>query len=148
MRTRCNTSNSPPQQRHRGDALQRASTAAFADNMKRKEQLAEFPAATIAFYGPDNRHATKVVVGILPNPTADVDPIRKWMSGSTDVRSDERIGKEIQSFLDEHGVKQVVGVDRIIGCPHEAGQDFPEGMKCPLCSFWSHRDRFTHELEQ
>ncbi|MBN1893413.1 hypothetical protein JW906_02915, partial [bacterium] len=78
----------------------------------------------------------------------DVDPIRKWMSGSTDVRTDERIQKEIQSFLEEHDVKRVAGLDRIIGCPHEAGRDFPEGMNCPLCSFWTHRNRFTHELEE
>ena len=114
--------------------------------MKKKPD-AKFPAATMAFYGPDDKHASKAVVAIVASATSDVGPIRKWMSGLTDVRADQRIGNEIQAFLKEHGVKQVVSTDRIIGCPHEEGQDYPEGMKCPLCSFWSHRDRFTHEPE-
>ena len=48
---------------------------------------------------------------------------------------------------EEHRVKQVIAVERIIGCPHEEGLDYPEGMKCPLCPFWSNRNRFTHEPE-
>jgi hypothetical protein len=115
--------------------------------MKPKKTKALFPGATIAFYGPDDKHATKAVVAIVPSLTSDVGPIRKWMSGVSDVRGDKRIGDEIQVFLKEHGVRQVVTTDRIIGCPHEEGQDYPDGMKCPLCSFWSNRDRFTHEIE-
>jgi len=115
--------------------------------MKRQNKT-KYPAATIAFYGPDDQHATKVVVAIVPTPEADPGPMRKWMSGLTDVRADERIRRQIQAFLREHGVQSVVATDRIIGCPHEEGQDYPEGMRCPLCSFWSNRDRFTHEQDK
>jgi hypothetical protein len=38
--------------------------------------------------------------------------------------------------------------DRIIGCPHEEGKDYPAGDVCPQCPFWANRDRFTHELIQ
>jgi hypothetical protein len=36
--------------------------------------------------------------------------------------------------------------DRIIGCPHEEGVDYPEGQSCPRCPFWAHRDRWSGEL--
>jgi hypothetical protein len=113
-----------------------------------KQDKQQYPAATIAFYGPDDKHATKVVVAIVPNATADPDPLRRWMGGITDVRADKKIGDEIQAFLAEHGVKQVVATDRIIGCPHESGKDYPEGIDCPFCSFWTKRNRFTHEIEE
>ena len=35
--------------------------------------------------------------------------------------------------------------DRIIGCPHEEGIDYPMGRTCPRCPFWAGIDRFTHE---
>ncbi len=116
--------------------------------MKRKRGKPQYPAATVTLYGPDDKQATKVVVAIVLNPTSDPGPIRKWMSGLVDVRANEQIGNEIQAFLKEHGVRSVIATDRIIGCPHEEGKDYPEGIKCPLCSFWSKRNRFTHEVEE
>jgi Protein of unknown function (DUF1186) len=35
--------------------------------------------------------------------------------------------------------------DRIIGCPHEEGIDYPLGRACPQCPFWAGIDRFTQE---
>ncbi|MGH9387747.1 MAG: DUF1186 domain-containing protein [Vicinamibacterales bacterium] len=35
--------------------------------------------------------------------------------------------------------------ERIIGCPHEEGIDYPMGRSCPRCPFWADIDRFTHE---
>jgi hypothetical protein len=40
----------------------------------------------------------------------------------------------------------VTMTDRIIGCPHEEGIDYPEGECYPLCPFWAGRDRWTGEL--
>ena len=117
---------------------------------KRKQKRAtRFPIATIAFYGPDDRHASKVVVGIMQSEDSDIDPINRWMSGTTDVRNDPKIQGKISAFLKEQGVVEVGCVDRIIGCPHEEGIDYPEGMeKCPMCSFWANRDRWTGEIEE
>ena len=111
----------------------------------KQKQWAKFPAATLAFYGPDDKHATKAVVSIVPDENSDPTHLRRWMSDTTDVRMDENIGNEIAAFIKEHGVKQVISYDRIIGCPHEEGIDYPEGMKCPKCTFWVTRNRFTHE---
>lgn len=112
----------------------------------KKQSRKQFPGATIAFYGPDNKHATKVVVAIVSGPDAEPDPLRRWMSGEIDVRANKKIGDEIQAFLKEHKVKQVMLTDGIIGCPHESGKDYPEGSDCPFCSFWINRNRFTHEI--
>lgn len=74
--------------------------------------------------------------------------LRRWVSGRTDVRRDEKIGRQVTSFFKAHGVKRVAGLDRITSCPHEGGPDYPEGEKCPFCPFWANRDRWTGEIEE
>jgi hypothetical protein len=106
-----------------------------------------FPLATIAFYGEDDKVASKVVVGILlAEKDADVTFMEKWFRTNTDVRFDPEIKAQIVDFLDKHNVHRVVMVDRIIGCPHEEGIDYPEGEKCSHCLFWANRDRWTGEM--
>lgn len=112
---------------------------------KAKKGFRGYPVATIAYYGPDDARASKVVVGIVQSEGADAEPMQKWFSESGDVRNDEAILESIAAFLQEQTVKSVVAVDRIIGCPHEEGIDYPEGEKCPACSFWKNRDRFSGE---
>ena len=65
-----------------------------------------------------------------------------------DIRKDPEVNEQIVRFLDKHGAKSVVMPDRILGCPHEEGKDYPEGEKCPKCSYWAIRDRFTGEIIQ
>jgi hypothetical protein len=107
-----------------------------------------YPFATIAFYGPDNRRASKVVVAVFTRDNAQPDPMRRWVSGKIDVRDNKKIRSEIQAFLMEHEVKKIVTTNTIIGCPHEEGLDYPVGTRCPFCPFWLNRDRFTHEVEK
>lgn len=114
---------------------------------KSKRGFQGYPAATVAFYGPTATYATKVVVGIAKDRSNQIDPLRKWFSES-DVRENEDVGLEIAAFLKEHGVLSVAMADRIIGCPHEEGVDYPDGKTCPQCPFWAGRDRFTHDLIQ
>jgi hypothetical protein len=103
-----------------------------------------FPVATIAFYGPDNKRASKVAVGIISREGAEPE-LERWYSDDADLRFDLETGLEIQAYLKEHSVVSVSMVDRIIGCPHEEGIDYPEGSSCPQCPFWRGRDRFTGE---
>ncbi|MDQ7839458.1 MAG: hypothetical protein RDU83_00345 [bacterium] len=105
-----------------------------------------YPVATVAFYGPDDTCATKVAVGIVASEGAEADPLERWVAEDRDVRSDPAIGREILAFIERHGTKTVVMTDRIIGCPHEEGVDYPEGQPCPKCPFWAHRDRWTGEI--
>jgi hypothetical protein len=107
-----------------------------------------YPLATLAPYGPDDKRATKLVVAILME-AGQKEPaeLRRWFAGTdgVDVRTDPVIGAEVAEFLKQHGVKQAVACDRIIGCPHEEGVDYPLGGTCPQCPFWEGTDRFTHE---
>ena len=114
---------------------------------KLSQRKTGFPLATIAFYGEDDKVASKVVVGILlSEKDEDVAFMEKWFQTNTDVRFDPEIKAQIVDFLEKHDVHRVVMIDRIIGCPHEEGIDYPEGEKCPHCSFWANRDRWSGEV--
>lgn len=112
-----------------------------------KKGFRGYPIATVASYGPDDKVATKVSVGIVYSDD-ESDPIdmKKWFSDTNDVRRDREINLEILEFIKKSGAKSVVISDRIMGCPHEEGVDYPEGSKCPECKFWANRDRFTGEV--
>src|SRR3954447_17959334 len=96
----------------------------------KKRGFRGFPVATIAFYGPDNRTATKVTVALVLAAEQKPADLRRWLSDDRDVRTDPQIATEILTFLDAAGVKTVALADRIIGCPHEEGIDY-EGPTLP-----------------
>jgi hypothetical protein len=96
---------------------------------KAKAGFRGYPIGTVAFYGPDNRRASKVVVGVVDRRDADAADLRKWFA--EDVRSAPSINEEMVAFLREHGVQTVSMVDGIIGCPNEEGIDYPDGGTCP-----------------
>ena len=102
--------------------------------------------ATVAFYGPDLTRASKVAVGIITRENAEPEALERWFSTTGDVRQDSAIGRDILAFIERHGAVTVVMTDRIIGCPHEEGIDYPDGQVCPQCPFWAHRDRWTGEV--
>ena len=104
-----------------------------------------YPMATIAFYGPTNTMATKVVCAIYSAEGAEIKPMKKWFS-SSDLRKSEQVMNEILCFIDEGGVKSVSMVPEIIGCPHQEVIDYPEGEHCPECTYWKGRDRFSGEF--
>jgi hypothetical protein len=84
-----------------------------------------YPLATIAFYGPNDQRASKVVVAILEENQADPLTLERWFSEDQDVRNDPAIAHHILAFLEQHGAKSVTMADRILGCPHEEGVDYP-----------------------
>lgn len=114
---------------------------------KARRPFKGYPMASIAFYGPTDQLATKIAVGIILQENSDTSDLRRWFSKS-DIREDEQIAQEIEEFIKEHTVKSVVLTDKIIGCPHEEGKDYPDGEVCPECPFWAGRDRWTGEVEQ
>jgi len=120
-------------------------------NKKIKEKASKgfrgHPIATITCYGPDNKRATKVVVGIVSREDAGPDVLKKWYSEADDVRRDFKIQHEMLKFINQHKVKSVVMADGIIGCPHEEGIDYSRGEKCPKCPFWWGRDRWSGETD-
>ena len=118
-------------------------------NRKFRPGFRGYPIATIAFYGPDDKLATKVVVGVFLREGSEPDFLERWFSkGDIDVREDLDIGEQIVGFLKPHASRSTVITEGIIGCPHEEGVDYPEGASCPQCPFWAGRDRFTHDRIQ
>jgi hypothetical protein len=115
---------------------------------KAKRGFRGYPVATIAYYGPDDKRASKVAVGILEEEDGAVTAMERWFSDDGDVRADDSILQAILEFIKDRGVQSVVMADRIIGCPHEEGKDYPEGEKCPRCPFWATRDRWSGEVIQ
>jgi hypothetical protein len=113
---------------------------------KARKGFRGYPVATIAYYGPDDRHATKVAAGIIKEEGGNADILERWFSDEGDIRLDRPVHDEILSFIQKHEVRSVVIADRIMGCPHEEGIDYPEGQYCPQCPFWAGRNRFTGEM--
>ena len=109
-------------------------------------QRGRYPLASLAYYGPDNTRATKLVVSVLRDESERDGPLHRWITQAGDIREDAVITTEVEAFLKLHRVKQRIITERIIGCPHEEGKDYPQGGVCPHCPFWHNRDRFTHEL--
>ncbi len=105
-----------------------------------------YPVATVAFYGPDDKAATKVAVGIVLAENQEPTLLKRWFSERGDVRSNHEVNEQIVKFIREHNVQSVAMTDRIIGCPHEEGVDYPEHSGCPQCPFWANRDRWSGEV--
>jgi hypothetical protein len=116
-------------------------------NKKAKRGFRGYPVATIMFYGPTDQRATKVAVGMIAYEGADAEPLRRWWSEEEDVRQSRAIGEAILDFIQGHEAKSVVMADRITGCPHEEGKDYPDGQVCPACPFWANRNRWTGEIQ-
>jgi hypothetical protein len=101
---------------------------------------------TIATYGPDTTLATKLVVSVLDRSgRAEPFAMQTWTTVGVDVRHDPAIAADVAAFMRQHGVTKTVASDRMMGCPHEEGIDYPIGRTCPRCPFWAGIDRFTHE---
>jgi hypothetical protein len=96
-------------------------------------QEPQFPIGTEAMYGPDDKTTTKIAASVILRHGAD--PIMKrWVA--TDVTTNPKVRQELQEFFLEFGVKAVATSEGNMGCPHEEGEDFPEGEDCPFCPFW------------
>ena len=113
---------------------------------KARRGFSGYPVATVAFYGPDDKVATKVSVGIIRAEGEDPVALERWFSEKIDVRNEHAILEKVLEFVRAHGAKSVAMLDRVIGCPHEEGTDYPDGSVCPCCPFWAHRDRWTGEI--
>src|SRR5437588_12179362 len=92
----------------------------------------DYPMASIAFYGPDNKRATKAVLGIITHEEAEPH-LYKWFSNSKDIRYDPAIQLAILSRIQEHSAVSIIMSENLFGCPHEEGTDYPQGEACPLC---------------
>jgi hypothetical protein len=107
---------------------------------KRRDQ--DYPIATLAFYGPDDKKASKVVLGIIASRGAEPQ-LHKWFreSPEADLRYDTKLQNTWIEILRREGVRSLAMMEEIYGCPHEEGIDYPVGQMCPECPFWAHHGR-------
>lgn len=108
---------------------------------KAKKGVRGYPVGTLAFYGPDNRRATKVVAAIIFDEGGEAKQLRRWFGDDLDVRIDRKIGAEVVEYYRTHGTRVVAVKDGIWGCPHEEGIDYPLHGVCPQCPYWAVHDR-------
>lgn len=97
-----------------------------------------YPLGIIAFYGHNDKIASKAVIGIVKEAGGRPEHIRKWISEKGDLRKDVPSIKELFRYIEAHHVQSVALTPGIYYCPHEPGIDFPEDGSCPQCPFWSH----------
>ena len=109
-----------------------------------QKNTAGYPLGTVMMYGPTRARATKYVAAVLAKPDSDPVALQRWFISKGDIRNDTEIADEITEFFKAHKAHEIVMSDRITGCPHEEGVDYPLGHVCPECPFWAETDRFTH----
>lgn len=107
--------------------------------MKSKKYVNGDRVGTIAYYGPDDKIATKVVASVMVLGQDEPVAMEKWYSDK-DVRQQGAIKAHMMAFFAMHQVENIGRVDHILRCPHEEGIDYPEGKSCPQCPFWENRD--------
>jgi len=107
-----------------------------------------FPAATVAWYGPDDTRATKAVVSIVPDKGSEPTHQATFVGGGADLREDPFTGDQVVAFVEKHDAVSVFVAGEVLGCPHEEGVDYPEGGACPDCPFWAGRDRWAATKER
>jgi len=106
---------------------------------KLKKIGTDFLTGTIACYGPDDKIVTKIVVGITLRAGENFIDTKTWSSKSKDIKNDIQVLEEIFDYLNLSKVDSVVRIERVMGCPHEEGMDYPEGMTCSACPFWTNK---------
>jgi tetratricopeptide (TPR) repeat protein len=100
-----------------------------------------YPMASIAFYGPDNRRANKVAVGIIHHEDDAPSEMNRWHIDKGDIRRDAAVIEAIFRLVQRREVRSVAMTEEILGCPHEEGIDYPDGEDCPECPYWAGRKR-------
>ena len=71
--------------------------------LRKKAKLGDqgFPRATLAFYGPDDKKATKAALGIFLRE-GDEPTIHRYFSEDKDVRFKVQVQQSILARLNEH----------------------------------------------
>jgi hypothetical protein len=81
-------------------------------SQKAERGFHSYPIATIAFYGPTYKLATKVAVSIILTENHEPDLLERWFSDSgCDVRHDPAIGEQVVAFLKTRAVRSTVVAD-------------------------------------
>lgn len=124
------------------DHMRNFNKARYSLHKKARRRSRTYPLATLTYYGLDDQRTTKVVVGTFDNQN-NLLAMEKWFSEQEDVRVSPTINQQNVDFLDQQHAESVAMPERIIGCPHEEGIDYPTGGAWPHCPFWKGKDQWA-----
>jgi hypothetical protein len=62
---------------------------------KAKRGFKGYPIGTVAFYGPDNRFASKIAAAVIPGEDEEAAALERWQSDTEDVRMSVAIGEQV-----------------------------------------------------
>lgn len=82
---------------------------------KARRDFSGYPVATVAFYGPDEKAAMKVGVGIIRGEGEEPVALERWFSDAIDVRNHHSIIEKVLAFVQAHEAESVAMVERVIG---------------------------------
>ena len=113
---------------------------------KLRNRRTGYPFASWALYGPNQHLATKLVVAVFDADEQET-ALKRWIV-EHEIRDDPDVLAEALQLLEGDGVRRVVMLDRLLGCPHEEEIDYI-GEYCPdpACRYWHGRNRWTGELQ-
>jgi len=81
-----------------------------------KKGFLGYPVATIAFYGPDDRRATKVALGIIFDEDDDTPrEMNRWFSEKGDIRRDAAVFEAMFRLTQSRGVRSVAMPEETLG---------------------------------
>lgn len=89
-----------------------------------------------------------MTVGIWKAPDEEGCDIYTRQTEEGDIRYHEGVNLNILDMVDYFGVQTVILSKGIVGCPHEADEDFVEGQTCPECAFWTAGKRGRSAIDQ
>jgi hypothetical protein len=101
----------------------------------------QYPAVSIAQYGPDDKTTTKIAASVVLGPTGPMGELKRWVA--SDVATSLAVRQELWEFIHKHKAQTIIMTTGVIGCIHEEGKDYPQGQECPFCPFWHGRDRWA-----
>ena len=90
---------------------------------RNKDGVRGYQVASVAYFGPDDQVATKVVVFILPDETFKPSATERWQSVISDLRDDEGVNEEILHFIDEQGARRCSWTGRLSAARTRKGRE-------------------------
>jgi hypothetical protein len=116
----------------------------FLERLRKKARrgLRGWPAATIAFYGPNLDRATKAAVGIVPAENAEVGDMQSWEVEDGDVSAPAR-RRRANPGIHPGARSAHRGDDRRHYRLSTPGRHRLRKRVVSVCVFWHGRDRFS-----
>ena len=108
-----------------------------------------YPVATLAYYGPDDRTAIRISVGVATVEDGEMEMRRWYGRPGQNLHHDVAIHKEVLAHINARQVASVAILDKINGCACQDDDEMPAAVRCTTpCGFWEGVERPTDRLRR